>query len=106
MKMRDDKEKKRTKIKLRISPRNVRADSEVSRKERREDEREKSEGMNQAVTLSSSIPIWTAPFTITAPLWSRTVKNTDLSTGPLAHPFARLLATLTGSLAPDCTPNE
>ena len=30
-------------------------------------------------------------------------KNTDVSTGPLARPFARLLAPLTRSLAPDCS---
>ena len=36
-------------------------------------------------------------------LWSGTNKNRDVSTGPLARPFARLLATLTRSLAPDCT---
>ena len=28
-------------------------------------------------------------------LWARTTKNTDVSTGPLAGPFARLLALLT-----------
>ena len=36
-------------------------------------------------------------------LWSITVKNKDCSTGPLARPFARLLAPLTRSLAPDCS---
>ena len=36
-------------------------------------------------------------------LWSITVKNTDWSTGPLARPFARSLAPLTHSLAPDCS---
>ena len=35
-------------------------------------------------------------------LWSITAKNTDCSTGPLARPFARWLAPLTHSLAPDC----
>ena len=37
------------------------------------------------------------------PLWSRTAKNTDWSTGPLARPFAQSLAPLTRSLAPDCS---
>ena len=37
------------------------------------------------------------------PLWSITAKNTDCSTGPLARPFARSLAPLTRSLAPDCS---
>ena len=32
-------------------------------------------------------------------LWSKTAKNTDCSTGPIAPPFARLLAPLTCSLA-------
>ena len=36
-------------------------------------------------------------------LWSRTNKNRDVSTGPLARPFARSLAPLTRSLAPDCS---
>ena len=36
-------------------------------------------------------------------LWSITAKNTDCSTGPLACPFARSLAPLTRSLAPDCS---
>ena len=36
-------------------------------------------------------------------LWSITAKNTDCSTGPLARPFACLLAPLTRSLAPDCS---
>ena len=34
--------------------------------------------------------------------WSGTAKNQDVSTGPLARPFARSLAPLTRSLAPDC----
>ena len=34
-------------------------------------------------------------------LWSGTNKNRDVSTGPLALPFARLLTLLTRSLAPD-----
>ena len=34
-----------------------------------------------------------------AALWSGTNKNGDVSTGPLAHPFARSLAPLTRSLA-------
>ena len=38
-----------------------------------------------------------------SPLWSKTAKNTDCSTGSLAHPFARSLAPLTRSLAPDCS---
>ena len=37
------------------------------------------------------------------PMWSRTVKNTDCSTGPLARPFARSLRLLFRSLAPDCS---
>ena len=36
-------------------------------------------------------------------LWSGTNKNEDVSTGPLARPFARSLAPLTHSLAPDCS---
>ena len=36
-------------------------------------------------------------------LWSGTSKNRDVSTGPLARPFARSLAPLTRSLAPDCS---
>ena len=36
-------------------------------------------------------------------LWTITAKNTDWSTGPLARPFARSLAPLTHSLAPDCS---
>ena len=39
----------------------------------------------------------------TTPLWSETNKNRDVSTGPLAHPFAFSLAPLTRSLAPDCS---
>ena len=35
-----------------------------------------------------------------APLWSRIVKNQDVSTGPLTRPFARSLAPLTHLLAP------
>ena len=34
---------------------------------------------------------------------SRTTKNQDVSTGPLARPFAHSLAPLTRSLAPDCS---
>ena len=37
------------------------------------------------------------------PLWLITAKNTDCSTGPLAHPFTLSLAPLTRSLAPDCS---
>ena len=40
---------------------------------------------------------------LTNSLWSITAKNTDCSTGPLARPFARSLAPLTRSLAPDCS---
>ena len=36
-------------------------------------------------------------------LWSGTDKNRDVSTGPLACPFARLIAPLIRSLAPDCS---
>ena len=36
-------------------------------------------------------------------LWSGTNKNRDVSTGPLARPFARSLAPLTRSLALDCS---
>ena len=36
-------------------------------------------------------------------LWSETNKNQNVSTGPLARPFARSLAPLTGSLALDCS---
>ena len=36
-------------------------------------------------------------------LWARITKSTDWSTGPLARPFARSLAPLTRSLAPDCS---
>ena len=41
--------------------------------------------------------------TTTSLLWARTTKNTDCSTWPLARPFARSLAPLTRSLAPDST---
>ena len=37
------------------------------------------------------------------PLWFRSAKNRDVSTGPLARPFAHSLAPLTRSLAPDCS---
>ena len=37
------------------------------------------------------------------PLWSRILKNPEVSTGPLARPFARSLAPLTHLLAPDCS---
>ena len=37
------------------------------------------------------------------PQWVRSAKNRDVSTGPLARPFARSLAPLTRSLAPDCS---
>ena len=36
-------------------------------------------------------------------LWSRIIKNLDVSTRPLARPFACLLAPLTRSLAPHCS---
>ena len=36
-------------------------------------------------------------------LWSGKNKNRDISTRPLARPFARSLAPLTRSLAPDCS---
>ena len=36
-------------------------------------------------------------------LWSGINKNQDVSTGPLARPFARSLAPLTRLLAPDCS---
>ena len=36
-------------------------------------------------------------------LWSGSTKNGDVSTGPLARSFARSLAPLTRSLAPDCS---
>ena len=36
-------------------------------------------------------------------LWSGLNKNRDVSTGPLAGPFASALALLTRSLAPDCS---
>ena len=39
----------------------------------------------------------------TGPLWSGINKNRDVSTGPLARPFARSLAPLPRSLAPDCS---
>ena len=39
----------------------------------------------------------------TKALWSETNMNRDVSTGTLARPFARLLAPLTRSLAPDCS---
>ena len=39
---------------------------------------------------------------ITVALWSITAKNTDWSTGPLARPFARSLAPLTGLLCTTC----
>ena len=39
----------------------------------------------------------------TSAQWGRTAKNWDVNTGPLARPFARSLAPLTHSLAPDCS---
>ena len=36
-------------------------------------------------------------------LWARITKNTDWCTGPLARPFAHLLAPLTRLLAPHCS---
>ena len=39
----------------------------------------------------------------TGALWARITENTDCCTGPLARPFARSLAPLTRSLAPDCS---
>ena len=39
-------------------------------------------------------------------LWSKTTEKLDISTGPLAHPFARLLALLTHSLTLDCSPHS
>ena len=38
----------------------------------------------------------------TVTLWSKIEKSTDVSTGPLARPFARSDAPLTRLLAPDC----
>ena len=35
-------------------------------------------------------------------LWARSTKNPDVSTGPFSRSFPRLLASLTGSLAPPC----
>ena len=40
---------------------------------------------------------------VTVALWFRSAKNQDVSTGPLARPFARSLAPLAHSLAPDCS---
>ena len=37
------------------------------------------------------------------PLWSGSTKSRDISTGPLARPFARSLAPLTRLLASDCS---
>ena len=56
------------------------------------------------VTLSRYITLsatgWRgSPASMTCPLWARTAKNTDWSTGPLARPFARSLALLTRALA-------
>ena len=36
------------------------------------------------------------------PQWVRSAKNREVSTGPLARPFACSLAPLTRSLTPDC----
>ena len=52
------------------------------------------------LVASSAYPMHSSQ---TASLWARTTKNTDRSTGPLARPFARSLAPLTRSLAPDCS---
>ena len=43
------------------------------------------------------------PNMYTTALWSITAKNTKCSTGPLARLFARSVAPLTRSLAPDCS---
>ena len=46
---------------------------------------------------------FTWPVIFIVALWSITAKNTDRNTGPLARPFARSLAPLARSLAPDCS---
>ena len=50
------------------------------------------------LTLTQGVQIF-----LSKVVWSITAKNTDCSTGPLARPFARSLAPLTRSLAPDCS---
>ena len=47
--------------------------------------------------------VFGAGFQRAVALWSGTSKNRDVSTGPLARPFACSLAPLTRSLAPDCS---
>ena len=42
---------------------------------------------------------------IPSALWSRTVRNPDMSTGPLTRPFAPLRTPLTCLLAPHCLPS-
>ena len=60
--------------------------------EEKEKEREKKRKRYRCIYLTHA-----------AALWSGTNKNRDVSTGPLARPFARSLAPLTHSLAPDCS---
>ena len=57
-----------------------------------------------AASVFSSPSPWLSSFDSAATaLWSGTNKNRDVSTGPLARSFARSLAPLTHSLAPDCS---
>ena len=56
--------------------------------------------------LSSTLPLFllVLPFLTPSPaLWARSTKNPDVSTGPLARPFAHSLAPLTRSLATRCS---
>ena len=51
-----------------------------------------------------SVGPWVRPSVrMSRALWSKTAKNTDWSTGPIACPLARSLARLTHSLAPNCS---
>ena len=55
------------------------------------------------VQLATSLAAILVPLSAINALWYRTNKSRDASTGPLACPFARSLAPLTRSLAPDCS---
>ena len=65
------------------------------------DEEEKQRDENKS-RISERVNV-NINFGTTTALWSGSAKNQDVSTGPLARPFACSLAPLTCSLAPDCS---
>ena len=52
--------------------------------------------------LFATVMLFDSKTEMGAALWSKTTKNTDCSTGPLAHPFVRLLRTARFALALRC----